>query len=558
MNIFYHPNRPGLMQENELVQRVDSLNGAAKDMISLALAEGLELCKRAYQLATSDEFWQKPYSKGVADALLNMGYFHLEEGDSMLALAQAKEALHIYREIHDPANQAACLRLLGMVYIQLNEYNKAIDSLLKALEIARRLPDQRLLGEISMSIGHTYLACEEFEPAITELKKAIAIFQQHDLSVPLSFAYNYLASAYKLLGDFEVFQQYLSRASELADDMRVEPVCISVLEQKGQNELRLGNIEAAAEFFEQGRHLAQIQGYQSAEISCNIWLSEANHYSNNLDAAIATLKNAVARAQINHYEDGCLRANRKLAQLYAETGDYKQAFENFQNFYQIEQRIKRERSNHKFVTFETIIRADALQKEAQIIQTKNDQIEKEISERKWVEEALRQSEDKYRRALDLDVITSVNTLRHFYDLTGKEIQRIQRYPHPLSLMIIDIKRFQDVNERFGYLNADKVLQWVARHLKDLLRAVDVVGRHGGDAFILLLPETSLENANTVANRINQHFATTHLEIGEEKLKLAFHIGMTEYQQDTPVDAFIQDAERALEAAKRDYDQSDLV
>jgi diguanylate cyclase (GGDEF)-like protein len=551
MNIFYHPNRSGLMQENELVQRVDSLNGAAKDMISLALVEGLDLSKRAYQLATSDEFRQNPYNKGVADALLNMGYFHLEEGDSMLALAQAKEALQIYREIHDPANQASCLRLLGMVYIQLNEYNKAMDSLLKALEIARRLPDQRLLGEISMSIGQTYLASAEFEPAITELKKAIAIFQHNNLSVPLSFAYNFLAMAYKLIGDFEVFQQYLTRASELADDMRVEPVCISVLEQNGQNELRLGNIEAAAQAFEQGRRMAQKQGYQSAEISCNIWLSEVDHYRNNQEEAIARLTNAVARAQINHDEDGCLRANRKLAQLYAEVGDYKQAYENFQNFYQIEQRIKRERSDLKYITLETIIRTDALQKEAQIIQTKNDQIEKEISERKWVEEALRQSEDKLRRALDLDATTSVNTLRHFYNLVEQEVQRIQRYPHPLSLMIIDIKGFQEVNERFGYLNGDKVLQWVARHLKDLLRAVDVIGRHGGDAFILLLPETSLENAKTVANRIDEHFSTSHLEIDEEKLKLEFHIGMTEYQSDIPVDVFIHEAEKALEAAKNE-------
>ncbi len=152
---------------------------------------------------------------------------------------------------------------------------------------------------------------------------------------------------------------------------------------------------------------------------------------------------------------------------------------------------------------------------------------------------------------DLDATTSVNALHHFYDLTEKEIQRIQRYPHPLSLMIIDIKRFQEVNTRFGYLNGDKVLQWVARHLKDLLRAVDVIGRHGGDAFILLLPETSLENAKTVANRLSEHFSKAYLEIGEEKLKLAFHTGMTEYQPGTMVDVFIQNAERALDVVKRD-------
>lgn len=95
MNFFYNSNQPGLVHESEIVQRINSLNAAALDMISLAPKEGLDLSKRAYQLATSVEFQQDPYPKGVADALFNMSHFHLEQGDTMLALAQAKEALQI-------------------------------------------------------------------------------------------------------------------------------------------------------------------------------------------------------------------------------------------------------------------------------------------------------------------------------------------------------------------------------------------------------------------------------------------------------------------------------
>jgi len=210
------------------------------------------------------------------------------------------------------------------------------------------------------------------------------------------------------------------------------------------------------------------------------------------------------------------------------------------------------------MTLETIIRADALQKEARIIQNKNDQIEKEITERKWVEEALRQSEDKYRRALNLDVTTSVNTLRYFYDLAEQEIQRVNRYPHPLSLLIIDIDHFSQVNERFGYVIGDQVLQWVARRLKDLLRVVDVIGRYGGDAFIMFLPETSLENASIVANRIFKHFADADYEIAGEKLALTFHAGLVEYKKDLPVDVFIQHADQALERARLSDTQHMMV
>lgn len=558
MNFFYHPTRPGLVQESEIIQRIDSLNAAAQDMISLAPAEGLDLSKRAYQLATSAEFRHDPYPKGVADALLNMSHFHLELGDTMLALAQAKEALNIFNELRHSLSQAFTLRLLGMIYVHLNEYNKAMTSLLKALEMTRHLHDSRLLGEITMTIGQTYLVSGEIEPAITELKKAISLFQSRDLSIQLSYAYNYLAVAYKMLGDFEVFDQYLQRSIELADDMRVLPMQMDNLQQKGQNELRKGNLDTAKEYFEQARQLAEQQGYQSDEISCWIWLSEVDHYLGNLDTAVQRLLSANARAQTTHFEEGCLRADRKLAQIYAEQSDYRKAYEHFQSFYQIEQRIKRERNDLKYMTLETIIRADALQKEARIIQNKNDQIEKEIAERKWVEEALRQSEEKYRRALNLDATTAVNTLRYFYDLAEQEIQRVTRYPHPLSLLVIDIDHFSQVNERFGYVMGDQVLQWVARRLKDLLRVVDVIGRYGGDAFIMLLPETSLENASIVANRICNHFSTADFEVAGEKLTLTFHAGLVEYKKDMPLDVFIQRADQTLEKAQRSDTQNIMV
>lgn len=549
MNFFYNSNQPGLVHESEIVQRINSLNAAALDMISLAPKEGLDLSKRAYQLATSVEFQQDPYPKGVADALFNMSHFHLEQGDTMLALAQAKEALQIYIELNKSLNQSSTLRLLGMIYLLQNEYNKAMTSLLKALELARHLPDPRLLGEITLTIGQTYLASGEFEPALTELKKAIALFQNKDLSVQLSFAYNYLASVYKMLGDYEVFDQYLRRSAELADDLRIIPVRIDNFRQNGQSELRKGNLDAAGEYFEQARQLAEHQGYQTEKISCDIWLSEVDHYRGNLDAALERLLSANARAQSIHYEKGCLRADRKLAQVYAELSDYRKAYDHFQSFYQIEQRIKREKNDLKFMTLETIVRTEALQKEARIIQNKNDQIEKEISERKWVEEALRQSEDKYRRVLNLDATTTVNTLRYFYDLAEQEIQRVNRYPHPLSVLIMDIDQFSAVNKRFGFVIGDQVLQWVARRLKDLLRVVDVIGRYGGDSFIMLLPETDLENAHIVANRICRHFADADFEVAGEKLSLAFHGGLAEYEKDMQVDVFIQRANQALEAAQ---------
>ena len=555
MPFYYQPSRPGIIQDSEIIQRIDSLNAAAGDMISIAPAEGLDYCKRAYQLATMDEFHHNPYQKGVADALFNMASFTLERGDPALALSQTKEALQLYMDQHESYCQAKTLRLMGMIYVSLNEYNHAMTSLLKALEIARNVLDQRLTGEILTWMGKTYLVSGEMEPAIDELKKAIQILQSQDHNIPLAFAYNFLALAYKAVGDQEVFQQYLQRSIEVAEDMGVIAVRIDYQCQMGQIELRNGNLEKAWAYFDEAKKIAEKHHYQTEEISSSIWLSEVEHYRSNLEKALQLLLEGNARSQLNHYEEGLLRSERKLSLVYAELGEYKKAYEHFQSFYQIEQRIKREKSDLKYMTLETIIRTEALQKEARIIQNKNDQIEKEITERKWVEEALRQSEDKYRRTLNLDATTAVNTLRYFYDLAELEIQRVNRYPHPLSIMILDIDKFNQVNQRFGFMAGDQVLQWVARRLKDLLRVVDVIGRYGGDSFIVLLPETNLENAQKVANRIFQHFAQADFKVAEEKLTLSFDIGLAEYEQDLALDIYIQRAEEALHKAQQNFTQT---
>jgi diguanylate cyclase (GGDEF)-like protein len=554
MEFFYQPSRPGITQDSEITRRIDALNAAARDMISIAPAEGLDYCKRAYQLSTTDEFYQAPYYKGVAEALFNMASFHLERGDPSLALSQAKEAQQIFIDQHDSISQAYTLRLLGSIYVNLNEYNKAMTSLLKALEICRNTANQRLMGEILTWMGKTYQVSGELEAAIDELKKAIQILQSQDHSIYLSFAYNFLALAYKALGDNEVFQQYLQRSSELAEDMGVIAMRIDYQSQMGQLELRNGYLEKAWAYFDEAKQLAEKHKYQSEDIACSIWLSEVEHYRSNLEQALKLLLEANARSQVNHYEDGLLRSERKLSLVYAELGEYKKAYEHLQSYYQIEQRIKREKSDLKYMTMETIIRTEALQKEARIIQNKNDQIEKEIAERKWVEEALRQSEDKYRRTINLDATTSVNTLRYFYELAELELQRVNRYPHPLSLMILDIEKFNRINLQFGYVAGDQILQWVARRLKDLLRVVDVIGRYGGDAFIVLLPETSLDNAHKVASRVIQHFAKADFEVAEEKMEISFHIGLAEYEKDLSLDSFIQRAENALHKAQHNFSQ----
>ena len=215
-------------------------------------------------------------------------------------------------------------------------------------------------------------------------------------------------------------------------------------------------------------------------------------------------------AKKHRYAEGRLKAHQKLASIFEDMGDYFHACDHLKNYYEIEQKITTEKNDLKYKSLETVYRTQVMQSEARIIQTKNHQLEKEISERKWVEEALRLSEDKYRRLASLDPLTGLNNRRFFYQLAQNEIRRVKRYSHPTTLLIIDIDRFKNINERLGHLAGDEVLKVVAIQIKEFVREVDILGRFGGEEFILLLPETNLESGRQVAQRLCSRLKTRGL------------------------------------------------
>ena len=96
-----------------------------------------------------------------------------------------------------------------------------------------------------------------------------------------------------------------------------------------------------------------------------------------------------------------------------------------------------------------------------------------------------------------DFLTGAVNSRFFNELMQMEIDRSKRYQHPLTVAFIDVDDFKAVNDQFGHLMGDKVLETVAMAMRDCLRKTDIVARVGGDEFAILLPETGADVAQTV-------------------------------------------------------------
>lgn len=149
-----------------------------------------------------------------------------------------------------------------------------------------------------------------------------------------------------------------------------------------------------------------------------------------------------------------------------------------------------------------------------------------------------------------DSLTSVLNRGGLMDRLTIEVDRAVRYQHKLSLLMVDLDHFKHVNDQYGHLYGDTVLIEVATILSDACRSTDVLGRYGGEEFLLLLPETDLEDAKRLAERIRLDIEQYHFcKKDGFKISLTCSIGVTEFELDQNQESLLQSVDRMLYSAK---------
>ncbi len=173
-----------------------------------------------------------------------------------------------------------------------------------------------------------------------------------------------------------------------------------------------------------------------------------------------------------------------------------------------------------------------------------------LKERELTNERIRMMEKLQKLAIT-DGLTRLYNSRSFYSQLELEIDRFNRYRHPLTLLLLDIDHFKDYNDKYGHLEGDKVLVRFSQIIKSCLRTNDSAYRYGGEEFTVILPETAGEEARTVAQRIRTTLEAEPFfpEPGNE-VTVTISIGATEYQYKEKLSTFIQRADQAMYRSKR--------
>jgi diguanylate cyclase (GGDEF)-like protein len=133
--------------------------------------------------------------------------------------------------------------------------------------------------------------------------------------------------------------------------------------------------------------------------------------------------------------------------------------------------------------------------------------------------------EELERLATTDGMTGIYNRRHFLTLADREWTRARRYGRPISFLMIDIDFFKSINDDFGHQVGDEMIVHLANLARDCKRECDVLARIGGEEFALLLPETDLQQAQVVAERLRSEVAAKSLVVASRSIPATVSIGV---------------------------------
>jgi len=170
----------------------------------------------------------------------------------------------------------------------------------------------------------------------------------------------------------------------------------------------------------------------------------------------------------------------------------------------------------------------------------------DITEQKHMEELLERQNQRLLEMSNTDFLTNLYNRRALFEKLDYEISRSARNKQAVSVLLLDIDHFKQINDTHGHLTGDQVLSGVAGVIKKSVRMTDIVGRYGGEEFLVVFPECSLNNGLTIAEKIRQNIQTSEFVPG---LRVTVSGGLVEFKNET-IDELVERADIYLYQAKR--------
>lgn len=177
------------------------------------------------------------------------------------------------------------------------------------------------------------------------------------------------------------------------------------------------------------------------------------------------------------------------------------------------------------------------------------QLRLEEERRRKAQKELEEANKRLSRLAHTDPLTGLSNRRDIYEKIDYEIRRFERNKQSFSIVIGDIDDFKEINDNLGHDAGDFVLFSLASHIRSMLRKQDVVGRWGGEEFILMLPHTNLEGAEVIAEKVRHSIEEKVITYKGNEISITITFGISAFDEMQLMDDCIKKADTALYKGK---------
>jgi diguanylate cyclase (GGDEF)-like protein/PAS domain S-box-containing protein len=176
---------------------------------------------------------------------------------------------------------------------------------------------------------------------------------------------------------------------------------------------------------------------------------------------------------------------------------------------------------------------------------------RDITARKRMETLREESENRYRELSIIDDLTQLYNSRHFYQQLKMEIDRVNRYGQPLTLLLLDLDDFKQFNDIYGHIEGDQVLSRFGQVIKRCLRQTDSAYRYGGEEFTILLPMITSEDGTVTAERIRAELKKEIFSpVSGKDVYITVSIGLAQYKSQEDMKDFVHRVDQLMYQGKK--------
>lgn len=535
-------------------------------------ASSLETAKRGEVIAR-----ETGNKQGLATALNLMGITYNYLGDYIRSLESFSTTLMIFKEAGSKKDVGNALNNMGIVYEMMGSYEKALEYYLDALKIKEELGDKHWIASTLNNIGVLYNLLEHHRKALEYLQRALTLNREIDKRTGIAITLTNIGNVYLDTKEFDPALTYYREALTIDNQLGNKRGISSTLNNIGLVYSRSKDHKKAMNYYRRALEIREKSADKRSIAKTLLNMAEVNQKTGFHEKAVKEIKRALALAA--SIDAGAVKAEayEALYKAYEKMKNPAAALTYLKKFNQLKAEILDREKRDKILEMETGYRLK--KKEDEIKLLKRDKLikdmtikKKELVERVFilgvvllvgvigllyhmyrlktrVNNQLNAAYKEVEASSRTDYLTGIANRRHILETVNYEKNRFTRIQKPFVLVIGDIDDFKHFNDTCGHDCGDFVLIKVAELLGASLRKQDSVGRWGGEEFILLLPETTLQGGRELAEKIRRRIAETTFVFEGKTLSITMTFGLAAYDREMPVYACLKKADEALYKGK---------